>query len=69
LHCLHHDKGYAIEISDDGTGLPKGETWPQPGKISALIVQSLHENTKAEIEVDSRPGGGTRIRFVVPVDC
>jgi two-component sensor histidine kinase len=69
LHCLHHDDGYAVEIADDGTGLPEGETWPQPGKISALIVQSLHENTNAEIEVDSPPGGGTRIRFIVPVDC
>jgi two-component sensor histidine kinase len=69
LHCLHHDGGYAVEISDDGMGLPEGETWPQPGKISALIVQSLHENTNAEIEVDSQPGGGTRIRFVVPIDC
>jgi two-component sensor histidine kinase len=69
LHCLHHDGGYAVEIADDGIGLPEGETWPQAGKISALIVQSLHENTNAEIEVDSPPGGGTRIRFVVPVDC
>jgi PAS domain S-box-containing protein len=69
LHCLHHDGGYAVEIADDGTGLPEGETWPQAGKISALIVQSLHENTKAEIEVVSQPGGGTRIRFIVPVDC
>jgi PAS domain S-box-containing protein len=69
LRCLHHDGGYAVEIGDDGAGLPEGETWPQAGKISALIVQSLHENTKADIKVESQPGGGTRIRFVVPVDC
>jgi two-component sensor histidine kinase len=69
LHCLHHDDGYAIEITDNGNGLPPGETWPQAGKISALIVQSLHENTGAEVEVHSRPGAGTRISFVVPVDC
>lgn len=69
LHCLRHDHGYAIEITDNGIGLPPGETWPQPGKISALIVQSLHENTSAKVEVESRPGAGTRISFVVPVDC
>lgn len=69
LHCLQHDDGYAIEITDNGSGLPPGETWPQAGKISALIVQSLHENTSAEVEVHSRPGAGTRISFVVPVDC
>jgi two-component sensor histidine kinase len=68
LQCVHHDSGYAIEIADDGSGLPAGESWPQSGKISALIVQSLHENTKAEIQVESQPGNGTRISFVVPVD-
>lgn len=68
LHCVNHDSGYAIEITDDGIGLPAGEMWPQPGKISALIVQSLHENTKAEVQVESQPGNGTRISFVVPVD-
>ena len=69
LHCLQHGDGYAIEISDNGNGLPRDETWPQAGKISALIVQSLHENTGAEVEVQSRPGAGTRISFVVPADC
>jgi PAS domain S-box-containing protein len=69
LQCLHHEGGYAVEIGDDGSGLPEGGTWPEAGKISALIVQSLHENTRAEIEVVSQPGGGTRIRFVVPIDC
>ena len=68
LHCVHHDDGYAVEITDDGSGLPAGETWPEPGKISSLIVQSLHENTNAVVEVDSQPGAGTRISFVVPAD-
>ena len=68
LQCQQHESGYAIEITDDGIGLPAGEMWPQPGKISALIVQSLHENTNAEVQVDSQPGNGTRISFVVPVD-
>lgn len=68
LQCLHHEDGYAVEISDDGTGLPAGETWPQAGKISALIVQSLIENTNAQLEVDSQPGGGTTIRFIVPIE-
>lgn len=67
LHCLRHDDGYAIEITDDGIGLAEGETWPQAGKISALIVQSLHENTDAQVVVRSRPGAGTSISFVVPV--
>ena len=68
LHCLHHDEGYAVEIADDGCGLPAGETWPEPGKISALIVQSLRENTNAVVRVESQPGAGTRISFVVPAE-
>lgn len=68
LQCLRSDAGYAIEITDDGIGLPEGTPWPPPGRISALIVQSLHENTQARVEVDSHPGEGTRIRFTVPID-
>jgi PAS domain S-box-containing protein len=68
LQCLRHDKGYAVEIADDGIGLPDGGTWPQPGRISALIVQSLTENTNAFLEVESQPDLGTRIHFVVPVN-
>jgi two-component sensor histidine kinase len=66
LQCLRRDAGYAIEITDDGIGLPQGDVWPPAGKISALIVQSLHENTQAQVEVESHPGEGTKISFLVP---
>jgi len=68
LHCLRHNRGYAIAITDNGIGLAEGETWPKPGKISALIVQSLTENTNAFLEVESHPGLGTKISFVVPMN-
>jgi PAS domain S-box-containing protein len=72
LECLRPDDDeFRIVVADDGVGLPQGLTWPVEGKISALIVQTLRENTKADIRVESTPGGGVRsmisFRRKVPV--
>jgi PAS domain S-box-containing protein len=61
LHCLTNDEGCRVVVADDGVGFPDGVTWPKPGKLSALIVQSLRENAKASIELESKPGLGTRV--------
>jgi signal transduction histidine kinase len=34
------------------------------GKLGALIVQSLRENAKAGLEVESSPGHGMRVTIV-----
>ena len=41
LSSLVADSGCHVVISDNGVGLPGGTTWPKPGKLSAVIVQSL----------------------------
>jgi two-component sensor histidine kinase len=51
----------AITISDDGIGLPDGETWPRRGKLGALIAQSLRENARADLKVTSSPDMGTTV--------
>jgi PAS domain S-box-containing protein len=61
LHCLTDDKGCRVVVADDGVGFPAGVTWPKPGKLSALIVQSLRENARASLELESTPGLGTRV--------
>lgn len=61
LKSLVDDTGCRVLISDNGNGLPPGVRWPSGGKMSALIVQSLRENAKAEVSVDSSPGEGTRV--------
>jgi len=61
LKSLVDDMGCRVLISDDGNGLPAGVQWPSAGKMSALIVQSLRENAKAEVNVASSPGEGTRV--------
>jgi PAS domain S-box-containing protein len=63
LRCLHEDSvKYRVVVADDGVGLPEGAQWPAPGKLSALIVQTLRENTQnATVVVDTAPGRGTRV--------
>ena len=62
LRCLHEEKGkYRVVVADDGIGLPEGATWPVPGRLGALIVQSLQENAKTDFDVETVPGKGTRV--------
>ncbi|HWI86971.1 MAG TPA: histidine kinase dimerization/phosphoacceptor domain -containing protein [Sphingomonas sp.] len=61
LHSLIDDTGCHIIISDDGVGLPDGVTWPKPGKLSAVIAQSLRQNAGATFTVDSAPGAGVNV--------
>jgi two-component sensor histidine kinase len=56
---------YRVVIADDGAGLPDGVTWPVPGKIGALIVQTLRENTKADFIVETSPDKGVRVSISV----
>ena len=61
VSSLVTETGCRVVISDDGVGLPEGETWPQSGKLSAVIAQSLRQNAKAQLEVHSAPNEGLRI--------
>lgn len=61
LHSLVDDQGCKVVVADDGIGLPADVEWPEPGKLSALIVRSLRENAHAQIQVDSQPGQGTTV--------
>ena len=62
LECLRKGEDrYRVVVSDDGVGLPADVIWSMPGKIGALIVQTLRENTKTDLNVESAPGKGTRV--------
>lgn len=61
LSSLVDDSGCHVVVSDNGAGLPEGTTWPKPGKLSAVIVQSLRQNANAEIEVKSTVDKGLRV--------
>jgi PAS domain S-box-containing protein len=64
LHSLVDGNGCRVVIADDGIGLPEGVEWPQRGKLSALIVQSLRVNAKAILQIESSPGRGMRVTIL-----
>jgi PAS domain S-box-containing protein len=61
LTSLADKTGCRVIVADDGIGLAAGETWPKPGKLGSVIVQSLRQNAKADLEVESEPGQGLRV--------
>ncbi|MEH2571887.1 sensor histidine kinase [Bradyrhizobium sp. AZCC 1708] len=66
IECLRQsDDRHRVVIADDGVGLPEGVTWPVPGKIGALIVQTLRENAKTDFNVESWPDKGVRVTMNV----
>ena len=64
LQSLVDGNGCRVVVSDNGVGLPCGAEWPRRGKLGALIVQSLRENAKAGLEVESTQGKGTRVTIL-----
>ncbi|MGO6847468.1 histidine kinase [Rhizobium ruizarguesonis] len=66
FRCVVSDTGCRITVADNGVGLPQDVTWPQPGKLSAMIVQSLKQNARAEVEVTSSPDTGMSVSLVFP---
>ena len=64
LESVSDGTGCRVVVADNGVGLPDGVDWPQHGKLSALIVQSLRENAKAQVLVSSAPGKGMRVTLI-----
>jgi two-component sensor histidine kinase len=64
LRSMVDGEGCRVVVADDGIGLPEGVTWPTPGKLGALIARSLTENAKAEFDVTSAVGEGTKVTII-----
>jgi two-component sensor histidine kinase len=65
LHSVADHRRCEVLVADDGVGLPAGYSWPQPGKLSAMIVRSLLQNAQATVDVQSRPGQGMRVTIAL----
>ena len=62
VRCLQGDKDhYQVVVADDGVGLPEDGTWPVPGKLGSLVLQTLRENVQATVDVQSAAGKGMRV--------
>jgi PAS domain S-box-containing protein len=62
VRCLHETEDqYTIVVADNGIGVPEGVSWPVPGKLGALVLQSLRENVDTKCDVESTPGSGMRV--------
>lgn len=64
LQSLVSETGCKVIVADDGVGLPEGVDWPVPGKMTALIVQSLKQNAGAQLSIASTRGGGMRATII-----
>ena len=60
LHSLVDETGCRVTVADDGNGLAEGDEWPRRGKLGSLIVNSLKQNAKAQVIVNSTPNGGVQ---------
>lgn len=66
IECLNRGNNqFRIVVADNGVGLPAGVSWPVEGRLGSLIVQTLRENAKTAIEVDSAPDSGTSVIITV----
>jgi PAS domain S-box-containing protein len=65
LECFCEDEQrYRIIFADDGVGFAGDAIWPQRGKLGALIVQTLRENSRQlDFKLDSVPDAGTRVNI------
>lgn len=61
VRCTVDDEGCKVLVADDGVGLSDKADWPRRGKLSAMIVQSVRHNARADIDVVSEPGSGMAV--------
>lgn len=64
VRCTVDEEGCKVLVADDGVGLSDKADWPRRGKLSAMIVQSVRHNAKAEIDVQTDPGMGMAVTII-----
>jgi signal transduction histidine kinase len=76
LAAVRHDGALALEVSDNGPGVPAAErerifdlfysTKKGGTGLGLAIVQRIAENHAGRVEVETPPGGGATFRVVLP---
>lgn len=57
------NKEFLLEVADDGVGLPPDFHEKKTGSLGMLLIHSLTEQIKGEIEINSEKGTQIRIKF------
>lgn len=56
------DDRYRVTVADNGCGFADGASWPMPGKLASLVVQTLRENAgDLTVNASSSPQQGTQV--------
>jgi len=69
VQIVERDGVLESEVADDGCGFDLDEVRSRPGAALHLGLDSMVERVRAaggDVTIDSEPGAGTRVRFVVP---
>lgn len=58
--------GYQCTVVDDGIGFEVAQTQARPGHLGLTAMRERAEMVRGRLELTSKPGSGTRLRFWVP---
>ena len=61
------DGGVLMEVRDDGLGFSPSEELSRPGHLGLAAMRDRAEMARGWWTIDSTPGGGTAVRFWLPV--
>lgn len=64
---IQQDTKTIIDVADDGPGFGAGP--PGTGSLGLEVITALLEACGGSLEVDSPPGGGARVRVIVPTEA
>lgn len=64
---IQQDTRTIIDVADDGPGFGAGP--PGTGSLGLEVITALLEACGGSLEVDSPPGGGARVRVIVPTEA
>lgn len=65
VRLVSNASGICLEVWDDGIGFDAAGAYP--GHLGLHTMQERAREVGGELEIESRPGGGTRVRVVLPV--